>query len=581
MEKIKILQPYQGGPQDITNVIAPAALEVQPNYLRLGDTFTKTLFVFTYPRYLSTGWFNSIINLPSLLDISIFVHPVDTVEALKKLRKKVTQIEAQLIEKDEKGLVRDPILETAYQDIENLRDQLQQAQEKLFNVGVYITIYANSLEELAKLEEFITSSLESKLVYVKPSLFQHLDGFLSTLPVALDKLSTHTSLNTGPTSSLFPFVSADLTSDSGALYGINHYNNSLIIFDRFSLENANQVVFAKAGAGKSYATKLEILRSLMMDTEILVIDPEDEYRKLAESIGGSVIKISLTSKTTINPMDIPIIPKGEDPADVFRSHILNLTGLLKLMIGEMTPEEEAVLDRAIVETYSSRGITTDVSDFSQLEPPLLEDLETVLENIEGGKNLASRLYKFTKGTYSGFVNKQTSVDVKNRLVVFSIRDLEEELRPIAIYIVLNFVWNLIRSELKKRILIIDEAWWMMKYQDSASFLFSLAKRCRKYYLGLTTITQNVEDFLSSPYGHPIITNSSLQLLLKQAPSAVEILAKTFNLSEAEKNLLLEADVGEGLFFIGLKHVAIKIVASYFEDQIITTNPEQLLEMEKI
>ena len=380
---------------------------------------------------------------------------------------------------------------------------------------------------------------------------------------------------------MFPFVNVDLTSTEGILYGINQHNNSLIIFDRFSLENANQVVFAKSGAGKSYATKLEILRSLMMGLDVMVIDPENEYQKLADSVGGSVIKISLTSKTTINPLDIPVVPKGEEPSDVFKSHILNVTGLMKLMLGgQVTSEEDSLLDRAITETYASRGITADVKDFSKMEAPLLKDLQTVLENMEGGKNMASRLYKFTEGTYDGFVNRKTNVDVSNRLVVFSIRDLEEELRPIAMYTVLNFIWNLIRAELKKRILIIDEAWWMMKYPDSASFLFSLVKRCRKYYLGVTTITQNVEDFINSQYGHPIITNSSLQLLLKQAPATIEMVAKTFSLSETEKNILLEAGVGEGIFLAGLKHVAIKVIASYFEDRVITTSPEQLLEMEK-
>src|SRR3990167_94585 len=578
MEQIKIPQSYKAGEKDVTNVIAPAAMENNPNYLKLGDKFVKTIFVFTYPRYLSSGWFNSIINMPNLMDISIFFHPVDTALSLKNLRKKTAQIEAQLMEREEKGLVRDPQLETGYQDIEALRDVLQQGQEKMFNVGVYLALQADSLEELNKLEEHINSLLESRLVYVKPAIFQQIEGFSSTLPLGQDKLSVHTPFNSGPASSLFPFSSMDLTSEQGILYGINRHNNSLIIFDRFSLENANSVVFAKAGAGKSFAVKLEILRSLMMGTDVLIIDPENEYEKLARSVGGSFFKISLTSENSLNPFDIPIIPKGEDPADVFKSHILNLTGLLKLMLGKITPEEDAMIDRAITETYASRNITPTTENFAELQPPLLEDLQTVLENMEGGAGLATRLYKFTKGTYAGFTNQPTNVDIKNRLIIFSVRDLEEELRPIAVYMVLNFVWNLIRAELKKRILVIDEAWWMMKYPDSASFLFSLAKRCRKYYLGLTTITQNVADFLESPYGRPIITNSSLQLLLKQAPAEIEIIAKTFNLSEAEKQLLLEANVGEGLFFAGLKHAAIQIIPSYFENQIITTNPEEILEM---
>ncbi|MEK7481852.1 MAG: DUF87 domain-containing protein [Patescibacteria group bacterium] len=580
MEQIKIPQSYKAGEKDVKNVIAPAAIENNPSYLKLGDKFVKTIFLFTYPRYLSGGWFNSIINMPNLMDVSIFFHPVDTALSLKNLRKKTAQIEAQLMEREEKGLVRDPQLETGYQDIEALRDVLQQGQEKMFNVGVYLTLQADSLEELNKLEERINSLLESRLVYVKPAIFQQIEGFSSTLPLGQDKLSIHTPFNSGPASSIFPFASMDLTSEQGILYGINRHNNSLIIFDRFSLENANSVVFAKAGAGKSFSVKLEILRSLMMGIDVLIIDPENEYEKLARSVGGSFFKISLTSENSLNPFDIPIIPKGEDPADVFKSHILNLTGLLKLMLGKITPEEDAMIDRAITETYASRNITPATENFAELQPPLLEDLQTVLENMEGGAGLAKRLYKFTKGTYAGFTNRPTNVDIKNRLIVFSVRDLEEELRPIAVYMVLNFVWNLIRAELKKRILVIDEAWWMMKYPDSASFLFSLAKRCRKYYLGLTTITQNVEDFLNSPYGRPIITNSSIQLLLKQAPAAIEEVAKAFNLSEAEKGLLLEAAVGEGLFFAGLKHAAIQIVPSYFENQIITTNPEELLEMEK-
>ena len=580
MEQIKIPQSYKAGEKDVKNVIAPAAMENNPNYLKLGDKFVKTIFVFTYPRYLSSGWFNSIINMPNLMDISIFFHPVDTALSLKNLRKKTAQIEAQLMEREEKGLVRDPQLETGYQDIEALRDVLQQGQEKMFNVGVYLALQADSLEELNKLEEHINSLLESRLVYVKPAIFQQIEGFSSTLPLGQDKLSVHTPFNSGPASSLFPFSSMDLTSEQGILYGINRHNNSLIIFDRFSLENANSVVFAKAGAGKSFAVKLEILRSLMMGIDVLIIDPENEYEKLARSVGGSFFKISLTSENSLNPFDIPIIPKGEDPADVFKSHILNLTGLLKLMLGKITPEEDAMIDRAITETYASRNITPTTENFAELQPPLLEDLQTVLENMEGGAGLATRLYKFTKGTYAGFTNQPTNVDIKNRLIIFSVRDLEEELRPIAVYMVLNFVWNLIRAELKKRILVIDEAWWMMKYPDSASFLFSLAKRCRKYYLGLTTITQNVEDFLNSPYGRPIITNSSIQLLLKQAPAAIEEVAKAFNLSEAEKGLLLEAGVGEGLFFAGLKHAAIQIVPSYFENKIITTNPEEILEMKE-
>ncbi len=576
---IKIPKAYKPGAEDVPNIIAPAGLDINSNYLKIGDYYTKTFFVFTYPRYLSSSWFSSVINLPEMMDISIFIHPMDTALALRNLRKKVAQIEAEVSEKEEKGIVRDPVLETAYQDVESLRDALQQAREKLFEVGIYYTLYSQTQEELARMEDRVTNLLESRLVYVKPALFKQKEGLTSVFPLGKDELEIKTPLNTGPASSIFPFVSPDLSSENGIMFGINMHNNGLIIFDRFSLENANMVVFAKAGAGKSYAIKLQILRSLMTGTNIIVIDPENEYQNLANAIGGSYFKISLTSQSHVNPFDIPIMPEGEEPADVFKSHILNLTGLVKLMLGEIKPEEEALLDRAITETYASRDITAEnFGSIKELNPPRLEDLQVILENTEGGRTLAQRLDKFTHGSYAGFTNAPTNVDIKNRLIVFSIRDLEEELRPIAMYIVLNFVWSMVRSELKRRLLVIDEAWWMMKYKDSASFLFGLVKRCRKYYLGVTTITQDVDDFIKSEYGRPIITNSSMQILMKQSPSSIETVSKAFDLTDGEKTFLLEAGVGEGLFFAGLKHVAVKVIASYTEDQIITTNPEQMLEI---
>lgn len=567
--------------KDIKQIIAPAGAEVTPNNLKIGDKVAKTFFVFSYPRYLATGWFEPLINLPNLFDVSIFVNPIDTGTALKNLRKKAGQIESQINDEQEKGLVRNPVLETAMQDVENLRDALQQSEEKLFDTGVYITIYADNDQDLARLESKLISMMEAKLIYLKPALFEQLEGLTSILPLDEDKLQVYTPMNTGPISSFFPFVSEDLSSNEGIMYGINLHNNNLVIFDRFSLENANQVVFAKSGAGKSYTTKLEIIRSLMAGVDmVLVIDPENEYQKLAETFGGSMFNISLSSHEHINPFDIPLIPEGETPSDVLRSHIVTLASLLKLMLGKLSSEEDAILDRAITETYASREIVADGGDFTGKEAPLLTDLETILRNLEGGKDMAEKLYKYTKGSFSGFLNQPTNIDVNNRLIVFSIRDLEEELRPVGMFVVLNFIWSLIRAKLAKRLLFIDEAWIMMKNEDSATFLFGLVKRARKYYLGISTITQDVEDFLRSPYGRPIITNSSLQLLLKQAPATIDIVAKAFDLTDAEKNFLLGAEVGTGIFFAGKRHVAIQIVPSYFEDQIITTNPEQLLEEKK-
>ena len=433
--------------------------------------------------------------------------------------------------------MRNPVLETAINDVEGLRDSLQQSEEKLFDTGVYITIYADTMEELARLESKLVTMMEAKLIYLKPALFEQLEGLSSILPINDDKLQVYTPMNTSPISSFFPFVSEDLSSNQGIMYGINLHNNNLVIFDRFSLENANEVVFAKSGSGKSYTTKLEIIRSLMAGIDmVIVIDPENEYDRLAETFGGSMFNISLSSHEHINPFDIPPIPEGETPSDVLRSHIVNLASLLKLMLGKLTPEEDALLDRAITETYASREIVAD-TDFTGKEPPLLGDLETVLRNLEGGKDMAEKLYKYTKGSFAGFLNQPTNIDVNNRLIVFSIRDLEEELRPIGMFVVLNFIWNLIRAKLAKRLLFIDEAWIMMKNDDSATFLFGLVKRARKYYLGVSTITQDVEDFLRSPYGRPIVTNSSLQLLLKQAPATIDIVAKAFDLTDAEKNFL--------------------------------------------
>jgi type IV secretory pathway VirB4 component len=533
----------------------------------------------SYPRYLTDNWFSPIINLDKIFDVAIFIHPIDTSLALREFQKKVAEVQSQINIRAEKGMVRDPMLDVAYQDLESLRDQLMQAQEKMFDVGVYITIYADNELELFKIENEIKSILESKLIYIKPALFQQEDGFKSVIPTGTDLLEIHQKLNSEPLSSIFPFVSVDLTSDKGILYGINRHNSSLVIFDRFSLENYNSVTFAKSGSGKSYATKLEILRSLMFDVDVIVIDPEREYEFLAESVGGRYFNISLSSDHHINPFDLPLPREDETTEDVLRSNIINLVGLFRLMLGGLTPEEDSMVDRAISETYAIKDITPD-SDFANIEPPLLSDFEMVLAGMDGSDSVVQRLAKYTRGSWATFLNRPSNVDINKKFVVFSIRDMEDELKPVAMYIVMHYIWNAIRKNLKKRLMVVDEAWWMMKSEDTASFLYSIAKRGRKYYLGLATITQDAADFMKSPYGVPIVTNSSIQLLLKQSPTTIDILQKTFNLTDEEKYLLLESGLGEGIFFAGLKHVAIKIIASYTEDQIITSDPSQLLSIKK-
>ncbi len=582
---------YRRGTVSIRDLIAPSVFEVQPNFLKLGDQYLHTLFVTTYPRYVGIGWGSPIINYKGTIDIGMFFYPIRPEIILKQLRDKVGITESQIVSDHDSGKPRDPIQETALRDIEQLRDDLTQGIEHFFQFAFYVTIYGKDVEDLNKRTEEIEAIFGTKLIYTKRGFYQAEQGFNSTLPICNDELMITFNMSTSPIASSFPFTSSDVSSDNGILYGINRHNNSLILFDRFSLQNANSVVFATSGAGKSYTVKLEILRSLMMGVDVIVIDPEMEYRQLSDAVGGTFINVSLASEAKINPFDLPR-PKGEETSvdDILRSAVITLKGLLRIMIGKpmgekgtlsFTPEEDSVLDRALLESYAKKDITPDLLSLAGIAAyPILDDLMQILEGMAGTENLVARIQKFVSGTFSGLFNSPTTVQMRNQLVVFSVRDLEDELRPMAIYTIVNYIWNVVRSERKKRLLIIDEAWWLMQNEDSAKFIFALVKRARKYYLGVTTITQDVNDFLTSQYGQAIVTNSSLQMLMKQSPAAVDLVARTFNLTQSEKYLLLEAAVGEGIFFAGQKHAAIKVVASYTEDQIVTTNPEQLLQQER-
>ena len=578
-EYIEEEKEYRRGTLSIRDLIAPASFQVFPNYLMLGDKFVRTIFVVTYPRYISVGWFAPVINLNSTFDVSMFFYPVGSPVVLKQLKKKVGALEAQIISDAEKGAARDPLRETALRDIEALRDALTQGIEKFFQFALYVTLYADSKKELDRMSDEVEDIFGSRLVYSKKVFYQSEQGFNSTMPIGNDELYIAFNMNSSPIASSFPFISSELTSDNGILYGINRHNNSLILFDRFSLQNANTVVFATSGAGKSYAIKLEVLRSLMLGTDVMIIDPEFEYKYLSDAVGGTYINLSLSSENKINPFDLPRSIGGDSKAgDIIRSAVITVKGLIRLMLGDLTHEEDSIIDRALLETYAKKDITADC-DLNEIEPPVMQDFQDILEGMEGGGSLALRLKKYTEGTFSGLFNSPTNVEMDNNLVCFSVRDLEDELRPIAIYMIINYIWNVVRSTMKKRILVIDEAWWLMQHEDSAKFIFALVKRCRKYYLGVTTITQDVNDFLTSPYGRAIVTNSSLQLLLKQSTAGIDLVQKTFNLTEGEKYLLLECGLGEGIFFAGSKHAAIKIVASYTEDQLITSDPRQLLQIE--
>jgi type IV secretory pathway VirB4 component len=579
-EALEAERIYRAGVVNIRDIIAPAAFKVESSYVLIGEVYARTIFVVTYPRYISVGWFSPIINLPLTLDIAMFFYPVPTEIILKQLKERVGFMEAEIVSDAEKGAPRNPISETSLRDMEGLRDALSQGTEKFFQFALYITIYTKTKEELDKTTADIEGIFGSKLIYTKKVLYQAEQGFNSTIPLGNDELMITSNMNSSPIAASFPFMSAELTSDNGILYGINRHNNSLILFDRFSLQNANSVVFATSGAGKSYAVKLEILRLLMVGVSVIVIDPEFEYKQLSDAVGGTFINISLASEAKVNPFDLPR-PVGEQVSteDIIRSAVITLKGLFRVMFGTITNEEDSILDRALLETFAKKDITPD-SDLATVEAPVMADFESVLEGLTGAENMLIKVKKYTQGTFAGLLNRPTNVDMSNQLVVYCVRDLEDELRPTAIYTIVNYIWNEVRSKRKKRALMIDEAWWLMQHEDSARFIFALVKRARKYFLGVTTITQDVNDFLGSQYGQAIVTNSSMQLLLKQSPASVDNLVKVFMLTEGEKFLLLESAVGEGIFFAGQKHAAIKIVASYNEDQIVTTNPQQLLKMEE-
>jgi conjugal transfer ATP-binding protein TraC len=569
---------YREGVSTIRDLIAPSSVKITTGQLELGTKIVRSFFVLTYPRVINSGWLEGIVNADIPMDLSIFIYPRDSSEVLKELKSKVGKIQASLQINTERGAARDPALETAYRDVEGLRDAIQQGVEKFFRVGVYISIYADNVDELEKSSQAVEGILNQQNIMMKRAALQMDDGFNSSLPILKDDLSVLNNMNTSPLSACFPFVSSELSSDTGILYGINRHNTSLIIFDRFELENANSLIFATSGAGKSYAVKLEILRSLMMGVSVIVIDPEQEYKVLADTLGGAYVNFSLNSTSRINPFDLPKPLPGENIADILRTAVIDLMGLMGLMLGKMTPEEISIMERAIQECYAKRDITA-YSNLADITPPTMSDLVDILNGIVGGESLAQRLYRYTQGTFAGIFNQRTNININNEFIVFNIRDLQDTLRPIAMYILLKYIWNEIRSTLKRRILAIDEAWIMMQYEDSARFLYGLVKRARKYYLGITTITQDVGDFLGSPFGKPIVTNAAMKLLLKQSTAAIDGVADAFALTSGEKQVLLQSEVGQGIFFAGPRHVAIEIVAFPTEHRIITTNPKDILKQQ--
>jgi len=581
-EQQEVDTAFRQGISEMRDFIAPSSLEIESSFFRLGTMYGRSFYIYGYPRQIFTGWLSSIVNMDEEIDLSMFIYPVASQVVLENLKKKVSQLEAGLQIDAEKGRVRDPGKQSAIVDAEELRDSLQIGEERFFRLGLYLTTYAHSLEELDFVQHKIETVLGQQLVYSKPATVQMEQGLNSTMPQFTDQLEVRRNMNTGALATSFPFTSADLTQENGILYGINMHNNGLVLFDRFTLENANMVVFAKSGAGKSFAVKLEAVRSMMMGTEIVIIDPENEYERLCDAVGGSYIRMSLNSTTRVNPFDLPQVIDKEDADNALRANLITLHGLMRLMMGgALSPTEEADLDQALIDTYAKAGITGDPLTH-QTPPPTINDLYETLLHMQGtGPSMAQRLRKYTSGTFAGIFSQQSNVDINNNMVVFNIRDLEDELRPVAMYIILNHIWNKTKSDKRRRNLIIDEAWQLLKYQDSANFMFSLAKRARKYYLGLTTISQDVEDMMSSQTGRAIVSNSSMQLLLKQSTSAVDVLSAVFKLTGEEKKRLSQFPVGQGLLFAGQNHVHIQIIASPTETSLISTNPEEMKKVQEV
>ncbi len=559
----------------VLDAVAPKTIEIDFDYIKINGVYFRTLFISGYPRFVSPGWLEQVINFDSSLDISFYIYPVEVKGVLEDLRHKIAEMEAEIATDLERGRIVNATTQAKLDDAVVLQDELVKGAEHFFEFAFYITIPARDLEDLNDVTKQVQATLGSLMVSSQTTTLDMENGFYSTLPFAMDRLSITRNMDTTSLSTTFPLTSAELSSDSGVLYGINPLNDSFIIFDRFSMENSNMAIFATSGAGKSYFVKLESLRSLMMGTEVIIIDPEAEYKNLCEAVGGEYITFSYNSPSKVNPFDLSqIYEEGENQLGL---KILSLHALFKVIMGQLNPMQEALLDHALIETYRGKGITQD-PETQKKEPPLMEDLYKTLIGMEtdAAMDLAARIEKFVKGSFVGIFDQHTNIEINNPFTVFSVREIQDSLRPIAMFIILEFIWTKVKRDLKKRLLVVDEAWLMMRYPDSAQFMWSIVKRARKYFLGLTTITQDVEDFLTQDIGRAIVTNSALRLLLKQSPAAIERVGEIFFLSQGEKQLLLGANLGEGIFFAGNHHVPIYIVASPEEHKLISTRPQDVL-----
>jgi len=565
---------YNFGEQDQVDLISYSGLEENGTYLQIGDKYVRTLFISGFPYIASTGWLNMLINFNHDIDISYHIEQVDPLVALPKLNRKITELESTKRAMQKNGKIIGSEITDPLESAILLKDKIQRGQEKLFQISIYMSLTADSLEQLNKLTTILETVMSTHLFYIKTAAFQQLEGLQSVLPRGENTLNQKRNLDSSSAALTFPFVSSELVQESGILYGINKSNNSLVIVDRFLLNNANSIIFAQSGSGKSYAAKVEILRQLMQGTRAIVIDPEREYKQLAASVNGTYIKLSAKSLEKINPFDFSLTSyNGEN--DLIE-HIQDLTEIISLLVGSLTSEEKAIVDKAIIQTYKEHGFSLSGKGMSKKVKtyPLLKDFYKVLKDMRQS-DLCNRLERFVKGSLSSVFDSQTNIELNNRLVVFDIKDLNESLRQIMMMVIANFVNSQVKSNPQKRILVIDEAWMLLEHPESARFISGLVRRARKYYLGVTIITQQANDFLSQEYGRAIASQSSLRILMRQDTTTIKKVASEFKLSEYEEHFLLTCDRGEALIIADQNHVALKVVASEKEHPLLTTDPKEI------
>lgn len=572
-EMVKKSFQFSYGEQDQIDLISYSGLKEEATYLQMGDKFIRTLFISGYPYTASSGWLNMLVNFNHNLDISYHIEQIDPSMALPKLNRKITELESIKRNMLKTGRVIGSEITDPLESAMELKDKIQRGQEKLFQISIYMTISADSLADLNRITTLLETLMSTRLFYIKNATFQQLEGLQSILPRGENQLDQKRNLDSSSAALTFPFVSSELVQETGILYGVNYSNNSLVIIDRFSLNNANSIIFAQSGSGKSYTAKVEILRQLMQGTKVIVIDPEREYKRLAQSVNGSYIKLSTKSKEKINPFDFS--HNTIDGENGLSEQIQDLTEIISLMVGQLSEEERAVVDKALIETYKQFGFSLRKTKTKKvLKFPKLIDFYKTLKKMKK-RDLCNRLERFVKGSLANIFDSQTNIELNNRLIVIDIKDLNESIRPIMMLVVANFVNSQVKEKPQKRILVIDEGWILLQQEESARFVSGLVRRARKYFLGVTIISQQASDFLSQEYGRAIASQSSLRVLMKQDTTTIKKVTEEFHLSGWEQRFLLTCDRGEALIIADQNHVALKVIASEKEHPLLTTDPKEI------